>query len=66
MTKYFRYFEYAYLIMGGFFIFETFAIWDTERSRAYIFIFLAAMAIFMFFFKRNFRRKLEKRQKNKK
>ncbi|ADF50997.1 hypothetical protein ZPR_0642 [Zunongwangia profunda SM-A87] len=52
--------------MGGFFIFETFAIWDTERNRAYIFIFLAAMAIFMFFFKRNFRRKLEKRQKNKK
>ena len=66
MTKYFRYFEYAYLIIGGFFIFETFAIWDAERSRAYIFIFLAVMAIFMFFFKRNFRRKLEKRQKDRK
>ena len=57
--KFFKYFEYAYLFMAAFFLFEAVRIWNTERSRAYLFIFFVAIAIFMFFFKRRFRRKLE-------
>jgi uncharacterized membrane protein len=63
MSKYFKYFEYAYLFIAAFFLFESFRIWDTERSRAYLFIFFIFIAIFMFFFKRRFRRKIEERNK---
>jgi tryptophan-rich sensory protein len=38
--------------------------WGDNRNRAYLFAFFAVVAIFMFFFKRNFRRKMEERNKN--
>ncbi len=57
--KFFKYFEYAYLFIAAFFLFETFRIWNIERNRAYLFLFFVVIAIFMFFFKRRFRRKLE-------
>ncbi len=59
MMKFFKYFEYAYLFIAAFFLFETFRIWNVERNRAYLFIFFVVIAIFMFFFKRRFRQKLE-------
>ncbi|CAL67924.1 hypothetical protein [Christiangramia forsetii] len=63
MSKFFRYFEYAYLLFAAFFLFEAFRIWSTERNRAYLFLFFVCIAIFMFFFKRRFRRKYEDRNK---
>ncbi len=63
MSKFFRYFEYAYLFFAAFFIFEAIKIWNTERNRAYLFLFFVCIAIFMFFFKRRFRRKFEDRNK---
>ncbi|MCB7481525.1 hypothetical protein [Christiangramia sediminis] len=63
MNKFFRYFEYAYLMFAAFFLFEAVRIWSTERNRAYLFIFFVCVAIFMFFFKRRFRRKYEDRNK---
>lgn len=63
MSKYFKYFEYAYLVIAAFFLFETIRIWNTERSRAYLFLFFVVISIFMFFFKRRFRRKFEERNK---
>jgi len=57
--KFFKYFEYAYLFIAAFFLFEAFRIWNVERSRAYLFLFFVVIAIFMFFFKRRFRQKLE-------
>ncbi|MGM0933496.1 MAG: hypothetical protein ACQEWD_08640 [Bacteroidota bacterium] len=63
MSKYYKFFEYAYLVIGAFFLFESIRIWDTERGRAYLFIFFVVISIFMFFFKRRFRRKFEERNK---
>ena len=57
--KFFKYFEYAYLFIAAFFLFEVFRIWNEERNRAYLFIFFVVIAVFMFFFKRRFRQKLE-------
>lgn len=57
--KFFKYFEFAYLFIAAFFLFEAFRIWNEERNRAYLFIFFVVIAIFMFFFKRRFRKKLE-------
>lgn len=63
MMKYFKYFEYAYLLIAAFFLFEAVRIWNTERSRAYLFAFFVVVAIFMFFFKRSFRKKYEDRNR---
>lgn len=63
MMKFFKYFEYAYLIIAAFFAFESYRIWSSDRGRAYIFIFFVALAIFMYFFKRRFRKKIEQSKK---
>lgn len=63
MMKFSKFFEIAYLAVAVFFIYEVFRIWDSERNRAYVFIFLAAIAIFMFFFRRHFRKKYGNRKK---
>ncbi|WP_308427638.1 hypothetical protein [Salinimicrobium marinum] len=63
MMKFSKFFEIAYLAVAIFFIYEVVRIWDTERSRAYVFIFLSVIAVFMFFFRRHFRKKYENRNK---
>jgi len=63
MTRFYKYFEFAYLIFAAFFLFEAFRIWNTERSRAYLFIFFVVVAVFMFFFKRRFRKRIEDRNR---
>ncbi|WPY99029.1 hypothetical protein [Christiangramia sp. OXR-203] len=63
MSKFFKYFEYAYLLFAAFFLFEAVRIWNDQRQRAYVFLFFVAIAIFMFFFKRRFRRRYEERNK---
>ncbi|UJH89834.1 hypothetical protein LZ575_12555 [Antarcticibacterium sp. 1MA-6-2] len=63
MMKFFKYFEYAYLFIAALSLFEAIRIWNTERNRAYIFAFFVVVAIFMFFFKRRFRRKIEERNR---
>jgi membrane protein implicated in regulation of membrane protease activity len=39
--------------------------WADNRGRAYMFVFFAVVAVFMFFFKRKFRKMVEDRTKNK-
>ncbi|AFL80168.1 hypothetical protein Aeqsu_0660 [Aequorivita sublithincola DSM 14238] len=63
LSKLYRFFEYAYLIFAAFFIYEAINKWSTEPNQAYLFIFIAVVAVFMFFFKRNFRKKIEERNK---
>ncbi|MDC7994265.1 hypothetical protein [Altibacter sp. HG106] len=60
-NKIYRIFEYAYLAMAAFSIYLVITNWETDRNRAYMFAFFGVVAIFMFFFKRRFRRNLEKR-----
>lgn len=61
--KYYRYFEYAYLVFAVLFFIESYRSWGQEGSRTYLFLGLGGLAIFMFFFKRRFRKKLEDRNK---
>lgn len=60
--KFYKYFEYAYLVIAAFFAFEAYNIWAESESRAYLFIFFTVLAIAMFFFKRNFRKRIEQRK----
>lgn len=61
MMKFFKFFEYAYLVIAVFFAYQTIQTWNESRERAYLFIFLMVMAVCMYFFKRRFRKKIEKR-----
>ncbi len=64
LNKVYRFFEYAYLIIAAFFAYEAVMNWQSQPFRAYLFLFFVVIAIFMFFFKRNFRKKMEDRNKN--
>lgn len=58
-------FEYAYLVMFFLSVIAVISSWSNDKNRAYLFLFFGVVAFFMFFFKRNFRKKMEKRQQNK-
>lgn len=53
--------QYAYLIFAGLFIFEAISNWSINRERSYIMLLLAALAVFIFFFRKHFRKKFEDR-----
>jgi LPXTG-motif cell wall-anchored protein len=59
-------FEFAYLAFSLLFVVEAYRIWHIQPSKAYVFLGLAALALFMFFFRRRFRKKSEDYHKNSK
>ena len=59
MVKHYNFFEYAYLIIAIVFIIETFLNWKTDPQKSYIFLAFAALAIFMYFFRKKFRKKFD-------
>lgn len=63
LNKVYHFFEYAYLIMAAFFAYEAFNNWNEFPNRAYLFIFFVVVSIFMFFFKRKFRKKMDQHNK---
>lgn len=61
MNKLWKFFQYGYLVVGVIFLVEGILQWSDDKQKA---IFMFAFAIFItliFFFKRNFRKKVEKR-----
>jgi len=64
--KYSKYLEFVYVIVAILSVVEVYTQWSEDRDRAYLFIFFACVAIFMFFFKRHFRRKFAQRQNDDK
>jgi len=61
--KFSKIFQYAYLIFAALFLYDGFVNWSHNKS--YVSFFLAALAIFMFFFRRRFIKKFDNRDKNK-
>lgn len=62
MIKALKIFQFAYLIFAVLFIWDGIGKWSTDRSRAYISLLFAALAVFMFFFRKRFRKKFQDRQ----
>ncbi len=62
--KVFKFFEYAYLVVMCFFLYEAYVEWGQEGGRSALYLIFAAVAIFMFFFKRNFRKRYEANNKD--
>lgn len=59
-----RIFEIGYLAVAVIFGYEAVMIWGDQK--AYVYLILMALAVFMFFFRRNFRKKREDRFKQNK
>lgn len=55
---------YINLIISILSAFMAFNTWNTDRTRAYIFIFLAVITGFMFFFRRHYLKKFEARKRD--
>lgn len=62
MIKFLRYTEYLYLAVALISLYKIGQLWDVDRDQAYIFVFFAVVSIAMFFFRRNYRRRFEKRR----
>lgn len=56
--NYLKYTQYVYLVFGLYFLYDGFAKWNTTDN-PWISFLIAALAIFMFFFRRRFARKFE-------
>jgi|TARA_B110000971_G_scaffold57128_1_gene58142 FtsH-binding integral membrane protein len=61
MSRIWKFFQYGYLIIALVCLVEGVVRWNAERSRAYLFLGFAFFIILVFFFKRYFRKKVEKR-----
>lgn len=61
INKIYKIVEYIYLVMAVFFAVEAVNNWNENPGRAYLFLAFVVVSIFMFFFRRNFRKKMEKR-----
>ena len=59
--KLLKIFQYAYIIFAVLFLWDVITNWTTDRNRAYMSLVFAALAIFMFFFRKRFGKKFEDR-----
>ncbi len=61
MMRYAKYTEWLYAVVAVLGAIETYAKWNEDRNKAYLFLFFTVISIGMFFFRRHFRKKFEKR-----
>nr|WP_299344001.1 hypothetical protein [Allomuricauda sp.] len=63
MGKYLKYTIYVNLIIAVLSTYMAINLWNVDRNRAYIFVFLAVITCFMFFFRRHYYKKFQERKK---
>ncbi|TYP97885.1 hypothetical protein C7447_10351 [Tenacibaculum adriaticum] len=63
MNKLWSIFQYGYLVIGVIFLVEGILNWNSNREQSFIMFGFAIFITLIFFFKRNFRRKIEERNK---
>lgn len=63
MIRILKYTEYLYLIVAIFSIVKVVKLWGSPLEEMGLFLLFGAVSIGMFFFRRNYRLKFEKRQK---
>jgi len=63
MKRYYKFIEYGYLIIAIFLMVETFLNWKPQPQKAYLYLAFSLLAIFMYFFKKNFRKRMNNRNK---
>ena len=65
MNTLWKYIQYAYLVIGVIFLVEGILKWSSDKQQAIIMFGFAIFITLIFFFKRNFRRKIEKRNQQR-
>jgi hypothetical protein len=55
--------QYLYLGFAILFLFDMYNKWGGDRNSAYISLFFAVLAVFMFFFRKKFRKRFQDRGK---
>lgn len=58
----FRISEILYLIIAVISVKEAFQLWEVRPNKAYLFVGFALLAVFMFFFRRHYRKKFNRRK----
>ncbi len=66
LTKVSHVFEYLYLVVAVLSVYKVVTEWGQEDAQTWLFIAFAVIGVFMFFFKRSFRKRMEQREKNNK
>ena len=61
--KILKFFQFAYIIFAGLFLWDAISNWNIDRNRSYMSLFFVALAIFMFFFRKRFAKKFDERSK---
>ena len=56
LSKVYRFFEYAYLIIAVFFTYEAINNWEANRERAYLFLFFCGCCYLYVFFQKKFQK----------
>jgi hypothetical protein len=59
--QYLKFTPYLYLILGAAFVFEGITKWNDPNATPKLSLFIGALAVFMFFFRRRFAKKMEDR-----
>jgi len=62
--NYLKFTQYVYLVFGLYFLYDGIAKWNNPE-KPWLSFFIAALAIFMFFFRRRFARKFENHNNKK-
>lgn len=61
MNKLWKFLQYGYLIVAFIILLDLLINWEENKERMYIYIGVSLLLIFLFFFKRWFRLKIQKR-----
>ncbi len=59
--NYLKYTQYIYLVAAIFFAIRAVEIWDQDNDQHFLFLGIAILSVFMFFFRRKFAKKYEDR-----
>jgi positive regulator of sigma E activity len=63
--KYLKYTPYIYLFATIFFVYKALTVWSPNSREHLLFLGIAALSLFMFFFRRHYAKKFEARKNSK-
>ncbi len=64
MNKIWKFLQYGYFVIALIFLIEAILTWKEDQNKALFMLGFSIFILLIFFFKRNFRKKIEKRSKS--
>ena len=63
--NYLKYTQYVYLVVAIFFTYKSISVWNEATDEHFLFLVIALVSVFMFFFRRKFAKKFEQHNTKK-